>query len=402
MKRERSVKQRLIASVLVLIMCITSLLGTTFAWFTDTVTSAGNTIQAGSLKVDLSHKAEDEWVSLKKNPEHPIFNYDKWEPGYTRVEQLKVDNLGSLSLQYRLSIEVAAGTADKTPDGKTLADVIDVYLFKGESTAKSYAEITNQNSGWVSAGTLSEVMANPTKFISGKILPTGKTSEDETVSVANEIYSIALHMQESAGNEYQNLSVGKVFVNLIATQWTGENDSFGNDYDDKAEFPEIDINDLSVAVEIEGGKVKADTTVSKDGVKVTIPAGVKVNADENGTVNLVLSVDEKEKSDANVVLEEGEVLHPLDVHIEGVADDNTVPVIITIEKAMPTGLNIGNYKLLHVEDGVTNAMNLTDKPPRWQWQPSPRWLWWLNPQSGKANSTILGTQTQLLPLMARL
>ena len=364
MKRERSVKQRLIASVLVLIMCITSLLGTTFAWFTDTVTSAGNTIQAGSLKVDLSHKAENEWVSLKKNPEHPIFNYDKWEPGYTRVEQLKVDNLGSLSLQYRLSIEVAAGTAGKTPDGKTLADVIDVYLFKGESTAKSYADITKQNSGWVSAGTLSEVMANPTKFISGKILPTGKVSEDETVSVsvANEIYSIALHMQESAGNEYQNLSVGKVFVNLIATQWTGENDSFGNDYDDKAEFPEIDINDLSVAVEIEGGKVKADTTVSKDGVKVTIPAGVKVNTNENGTVNLVLSVDEKEKSDANVVLEEGEVLHPLDVHVEGVAEDNTVPMVITIEKAMPSGLNIGNYKLLHVEDGVTNAMTLTENP----------------------------------------
>ena len=362
MKRERSVKQRLIASVLVLIMCITSLLGTTFAWFTDTVTSAGNTIQAGSLKVDLSHKAEDEWVSLKKNPEHPIFNYDKWEPGYTRVEQLKVDNLGSLSLQYRLSIEVAAGTADKTPDGKTLADVIDVYLFKGESTAKSYADITKQNSGWVSAGTLSEVMANPTKFISGKILPMGKTSEDETVSVANEIYSIALHMQESAGNEYQNLSVGKVFVNLIATQWTGENDSFGNDYDDKAEFPEIDINDLSVAVEIEDGKVKQDTTVSKDGVKVTIPTGVKVNANEDGTVNLVLSVDEKEKSDANVVLEEGEVLHPLDVHVEGVAEDNTVPMVITIEKAMPAGLNVGNYKLLHVEDGVTNAMTLTENP----------------------------------------
>ena len=356
MKKERSVKQRLISAILVLVMLFTSLLGTTFAWFTDSVTSAGNTIQSGSLKVDLSHKAENgEWVSLKQHPDHSIFDYDKWEPGYTRVEQLKVDNLGSLALQYRLSIEVATDTADLTPDGKTLADVIDVYLFKGESQAEKFADITG-DSNWTAVGTLAEVMADPSKFISGKILPTGKTSEDDTVSIGSETYSIALHMQESAGNEYQSLNAGDIFVNLIATQWTFENDAFGNDYDDKAEFPEIDIDDLAIEVEVEGGLVKATKSASRAGVSITIPAGVMVDGVMDGTATLVLSVDEKAESEANVKLEAGEVLHPLDVHVEGVADDNTVPMIITIEKAMPVGLNMGNYTLYHVENGVANPM----------------------------------------------
>ena len=58
-KREVSLKHRLIASVLVLAMMITSLISTTFAWFTDTVTSEGNKIASGTLKVDLLHKDGD-------------------------------------------------------------------------------------------------------------------------------------------------------------------------------------------------------------------------------------------------------------------------------------------------------------------------------------------------------
>jgi len=111
MTRTKNTKRSLISSVIALFLCFTMLLGTTFAWFTDSVTSAGNTIQAGSLKIDLSHKVDDDWISLKQNPDHKVFDYDKWEPGYTRVESLKIDNLGSLALQYRLSIEVEYGTA---------------------------------------------------------------------------------------------------------------------------------------------------------------------------------------------------------------------------------------------------------------------------------------------------
>ena len=53
MTKTRSTKRALLTSGLVLIMCITMLIGTTFAWFTDSVTSAGNIIKSGTLDVEM-------------------------------------------------------------------------------------------------------------------------------------------------------------------------------------------------------------------------------------------------------------------------------------------------------------------------------------------------------------
>ena len=156
----RKLKHRLISAVLVFVMLVSSLLGATFAWFTDTVTSAGNKIESGNLQIDLLHKTESDWVSVKDNPTHKIFGYDNWEPGYTGVETLKILNLGSLALQYKLSVEVADDTAVLGENGENLADVIDVYVYYGESDAESYADITASDA-WTYKGTLTEAMANP-------------------------------------------------------------------------------------------------------------------------------------------------------------------------------------------------------------------------------------------------
>ena len=359
MNKERSVKQRLIAAVLVLVMCVTSLLGTTFAWFTDSVTSAGNTIESGSLKVDLSHKVEDKWVSLKEHTDHPIFDYDKWEPGFTAVEALKVDNLGSLALQYRLSVERQSDSAKLGKNAEDLAEVIEVYVASGDKTAANYNDI---KSNWTYKGTLAEVLANPASFVGGELLPTGKVPADDaaqTTAVGSSIVTIALHMQESAGNEYQNLRVGNIFVNLIATQWSNESDAFGSDYDKDAIFPEIDVNAVKIPVKTENNVVIETVTVNAAGASVTIPAGVIV---KDGVTELVFNATKKDKSEANVTLSDDEVLQPLDVHVDGVSESNTTPILITLNEAMAKGLNMGNYTLYHVEDGNTVPMTLSDAP----------------------------------------
>ena len=51
----KSTKRSLLLSVLSLMLCITMLLGTTYAWFTDSVTSGKNKIVAGNLDVELTH-----------------------------------------------------------------------------------------------------------------------------------------------------------------------------------------------------------------------------------------------------------------------------------------------------------------------------------------------------------
>ena len=48
--------KKFLKSALSLLLCVSMLIGSTFAWFTDSVTSAGNKIQAGTLDVQLLMK----------------------------------------------------------------------------------------------------------------------------------------------------------------------------------------------------------------------------------------------------------------------------------------------------------------------------------------------------------
>ena len=52
----KSTKRGLIISAMAILVCFTMLLGTTYAWFTDSVTSAGNIIKTGDLNVTLEYK----------------------------------------------------------------------------------------------------------------------------------------------------------------------------------------------------------------------------------------------------------------------------------------------------------------------------------------------------------
>ena len=53
MTKKRSTKRALLLSALSLLMCVSMLIGSTFAWFTDSVTSGKNKIQSGNLDVEL-------------------------------------------------------------------------------------------------------------------------------------------------------------------------------------------------------------------------------------------------------------------------------------------------------------------------------------------------------------
>ena len=87
MNNSKLTKKALLTSVMALFLCVAMLTGTTFAWFTDTVTSSGNIIKAGTLDVTMEWAdgakavpADDstDWIDASTGA---IFNYDKWEPG---------------------------------------------------------------------------------------------------------------------------------------------------------------------------------------------------------------------------------------------------------------------------------------------------------------------------------
>ena len=220
MTNTKNTKRALLSSVMALFLSFAMLLGTTYAWFTDSVTSGSNIIQSGMLDVEMYWvegeksvpTADADWKDASAGA---IFDYDKWEPGYAVVRHIKIANEGTLALKYKLAIVANGAVSD-------LADVIDVYYLDPATQISDRAQLTDANK----LGTLTQVLANLANTANGELL----ANENDTIT-------LALKMQETAGNEYQNKSIGTSFsVQLLATQLTYEKDSFDDQYDADAPF----------------------------------------------------------------------------------------------------------------------------------------------------------------------
>ena len=84
----KSTKKALLLSALSMLLCVAMLVGTTFAWFTDAVTSGKNKIVAGNLDIELEYTKDpsdaDSWATVKDATD--LLNKDAlWEPGHAEV-----------------------------------------------------------------------------------------------------------------------------------------------------------------------------------------------------------------------------------------------------------------------------------------------------------------------------
>ena len=233
MTKTKSTKRALLTSALALLMCVSMLIGSTFAWFTDSVTSSGNIIKSGTLDVTMEWKdatATGAQQTYKDASEGAIFNYDLWEPGYVEAKNIKISNIGTLALKYQLNIAA-------TGEYSELTDAIDVYYADGE------IELTDRTmAGLTYLNTLTNVLAAFNTTASGNLL----SGENHTVT-------LALKMRETAGNEYQGLSIGSDFsVQLLATQLTSESDSFDNQYDKGAAWDGVVPTEMPETLVVDG------------------------------------------------------------------------------------------------------------------------------------------------------
>ena len=339
-------KKSLFTSLVACFVLLSMLMGTTFAWFTDIVSSENNVIQSGSLKAEMywSDKLlaadSDEWIDASAGA---VFNYDNWEPGYTQVRYVKVVNNGSLKFKWQLSIAANGKVTE-------LSDAIDVYYVNPVS-----AEITSLD-GLTSVGTLTDVLD-------------GNTAEAGNLDPKDyQILAIAFHMDEYAGNEYQDMSLCEAgfSLKLIATQATGEFDSFDNQYDADAEWPYVAIQyseseDISDKIDTTTGSLTEDVTIGEttDDQYAEIPSDVKL---ADGADKLTLKIESIETPNESVPVATGESAKSVDVHIDGLAEDNTVPVTVTLKRLFKPGLNTTSVKLYHVENGTPVAMTLVSNP----------------------------------------
>ena len=346
---KKSTKRTLLTSFSSLLICMVMFIGTTFAWFTDNVTSGKNIIKSGTLDLEM-YWTDDlnggEWYNVEDDEHNTIFDYDNWEPGYTDVKYIKLVNKGNLALNYNLAL---------TPIGSVgkLAEVINVFYADNEVEVKDRSDL----SSLIAIGLLNNVMdggatADGTLLTADQQSPWHKSSET--------IITLAMNMITTAGNEYQNETIGDGFtITALATQCPYEEDSFGSDYDANAEYPEvIKPGKVSASVAPVDGKVPTGgVTLAGSGISATVPEGVLL---EDGVDTLTLTVTPLEHTTSDITVVNNEILIPVDVHIEGVSENNTTPIIIDLGAVMPKYLNMGNYKLFHVEDGTNNEMILVD------------------------------------------
>ena len=244
MTKKHSNKKALIASFLVLALCFTSFLATTFAWFTDSVTSANNIIKSGNLDIELKYAKIDgdkitgwDTVGGKDN----IFDKNAlWEPGRVEVVYLEVSNLGTLALKYQLGVNVAKETPGTNVNGEEI--MLSKHLvFKVVELEDMPTTPYTRESAINAAGTVKGL-----KDYNGKTTPLEKGATDYV--------ALIVYMPESVGNEanYRGDSIPTIElgINLYATQQTAEEDSFGSDYDAGAnheKFKVTNANDLQNA-----------------------------------------------------------------------------------------------------------------------------------------------------------
>ena len=269
MTNKRTTKQQLVASVVLLFMCFSMLLGTTFAWFTDSVTSTGNIIKTGTLDVafywangEADVPGDNGWTNAEgtvTEPADPIFYYENWEPGYVAARHLKVANEGSLALKFQLVIVGDYSVTATEELARKLASVIDVYYF---ADAKKLTRADLE--GVTPVGTLDDLMYDPDGAAYGVLDP-----------YTEDTLTIAFKMREEAGNEFQGLSIGNFFdLKLLATQYNKESDSFGTDYDADLPYPDdegnifMTLDDGTEIVYTDAGDValySLETVRAKDG-----------------------------------------------------------------------------------------------------------------------------------------
>ena len=342
-------KRSLAYSLISLLLCASMLVGTTFAWFTDSVSSTNNLIVAGNLDIELQYKtANGKWADVAANTN--VFAEDTlWEPGHTEVVYLRIKNAGTLALKYQLGVNVASedGSVNVYGEDFKLSD----YIYFGYVETNAEVSYANRDAARAAAQNVKKISTGYTKF-------------DTMLAGADDVYvTLVVYMPEEVGNDANYAKGEKVptihlGINLYATQFTKESDSFGSDYDAYAKHPLADLNftaTQSIADVVENGALTQAVTVGNASGEIfaDIPSDVKL---AEGAQALELVVQAMKESEADIRLETGESKQSFNIEVVGIAEDNTVPMLITVENMFKPHLNTTSVTMYHVENGQTVEM----------------------------------------------
>ena len=239
MNNRKQTKRALLTSIMALVMCVVMLVGTTFAWFTDTASTSVNKIEAGKLDVDMVDTTGASLVGKTLSWQKAAGGANQevlWEPGATyNLNEFRIVNKGSLALKYEITVNGVKGSSK-------LLEAIDFTATIGNTTVALDS-------------------------LKGAILPsTATTTTGDEVIEKTDLITISGTMKTGAGNEYQGLTIDGVSITVVATQYTYEYDSNGKTYDGTADAT-IQVNKDNIQDYLDG------KYGSIDGMTLVLAAG---------------------------------------------------------------------------------------------------------------------------------
>ena len=284
----KSKKSALLMSFTSLLICFAMLVGSTFAWFTDTATTGVNKIVSGNLKVDIVGETGDTHLDTLNFTKAAGAEDEQllWEPGCRYLtEGFRIANKGNLALKWKAQVNkdniVNGKVVDTAKDGVSLLDVIDFYV------------VTKADDGTETAVAIENF--------------TGKLAANVGKS---ETYYIKGVMQTTAGNDYQSLTLDGISITVYATQDTVENDSFDNQYDKDAPYETVKVSNEK---ELRTALFNAPT----DG------SGVKIVLQDDITLEMLYAAPNLPSSDVIQDYEVGDTLNRYKTGVHPTAEDPT-------------------------------------------------------------------------------
>ncbi len=321
----KNTKRALLASVLSVLMCISMLVGSTFAWFTDSATTGVNQIQAGTIDIRLTDMDGNnmegktlKWVDVNGNSDI------LWEPGVTfMTEPVRLWNYSNLSFVLDFTVTGFSGDMKLLEALEyKLVQVEDMY--DDDDKLLPYDQIPEAplSKGALQAEWFGLQADWGEDIVEGtNTIPVGVGDPKPLTDVC-----VIAHMKEDAGNEYQGLKLTTASITFMAKQFTFEYDSYSNQYDATAAWPvivgsadQLDdlLNDDNVTkMTVVGGQYD-DTIVIPTGKTLTSENGMFTPANKYASAVNV-------ESGANIVLNGGTYMSSGQQIINSQSSESTV------------------------------------------------------------------------------
>lgn len=372
MKRKK-LRRALVSSIMSLTLCSAMLLGTTYAWLTDSVVSTGARVIAGTLQLDLLTYTENEdgtrsYKSIAGKTGDLFYDEENesstvWEPGTVKSVNLAVKNEGDLELKYEIGLIVKdAGLAelleysivhvDEDADDNGIQmmaeveDADDIEDTENEEDTEEWLSLSDysdqENNGNVSYMIISEEKTIPVpeeeESTEERSMFALADAEEDDERLDHFVLSVRMKdiATKEAAEKYKQAQC-EIDICIIATQSMSETDDSGEEVandeiaiptpvmDDYVyHFATVDIklvDDAYVTTEV----ITASSSNAK--IQIEVPEDVKVDGsiEKEEEERVIVIAITPQTLTTDMELETTRPSQTVDVKIYGISESNEVP-----------------------------------------------------------------------------